>query len=129
MYDNQQKADLNITPLVDVMLVLLALLMVTTPVVEYEEKIVLPKGSVTKELGTEESVKIYLLENRTITMNSKSFPFDSFESNFLLQSSGISKDVLVHIRADEKLLYKDIMFVLKTVKENGFSRVSLVTDG
>ena len=39
MYDYDQKPDLNITPLVDVMLVLLAILMVTAPVIEYEENI------------------------------------------------------------------------------------------
>ena len=45
MYDFNQKPDLNITPLVDIMLVLLAILMVTAPVIEFEEPITLPSGS------------------------------------------------------------------------------------
>ena len=42
MFDFNQKPDLNITPLVDIMLVLLAILMVTAPVIEFEEPINLP---------------------------------------------------------------------------------------
>lgn len=49
MHDFNQKPDLNITPLVDVMLVLLAILMVTAPVIEFEEPINLPKGSRTQQ--------------------------------------------------------------------------------
>ncbi|HCC71333.1 MAG TPA: biopolymer transporter ExbD, partial [Bacteroidales bacterium] len=45
MYDFNQKPDLNITPLVDIMLVLLAILMVTAPVIESEEPVNLPNGS------------------------------------------------------------------------------------
>jgi biopolymer transport protein ExbD len=49
-FDWDSKPELNITPLVDVMLVLLAVLMVTTPTIIYEEKIILPSGSKTKVL-------------------------------------------------------------------------------
>jgi biopolymer transport protein ExbD len=45
LYNYNEKPELNITPLVDVMLVLLAILMVTAPVLEYEENINLPQGS------------------------------------------------------------------------------------
>lgn len=45
MFDFDEKPELNITPLVDIMLVLLAILMVTTPAVIYEENILLPIGS------------------------------------------------------------------------------------
>lgn len=45
MVDYNDKPDLNITPLVDIMLVLLAILMVTAPVIEFEEPINLPTGS------------------------------------------------------------------------------------
>lgn len=42
---DDEKPELNITPLVDIMLVLLAILMVTAPSITYEEKINLPQGS------------------------------------------------------------------------------------
>ncbi len=45
MLDWDDAPELNITPLVDIMLVLLAILMVTTPAMVYQEKIVLPDGS------------------------------------------------------------------------------------
>jgi len=45
MYTWDDNPDLNITPLVDVMLVLMAILMVTAPTITYQEKIALPQGS------------------------------------------------------------------------------------
>lgn len=50
MYDWDDKPELNITPLVDVMLVLLAILMVISPNIIYEELINLPKGSAQTEV-------------------------------------------------------------------------------
>ncbi|MBP5779225.1 MAG: biopolymer transporter ExbD, partial [Campylobacter sp.] len=47
MFDYDEKPELNITPLVDIMLVLLAILMVATPAIIYEEKIQLPDSSKT----------------------------------------------------------------------------------
>ncbi|MDE7448045.1 MAG: biopolymer transporter ExbD, partial [Helicobacter sp.] len=51
-----ENPDLNITPLVDIMLVLLAILMVTAPVVVYQEEITLPRGS--KSSKVQEDSKI-----------------------------------------------------------------------
>ena len=48
MINIDETPELNITPLVDIMLVLLAILMVTTPTIVYEEQILLPDGSKTK---------------------------------------------------------------------------------
>ena len=59
MYDWDQKPELNITPLVDVMLVLLAIMMVIAPNIVYEELIKLPKGSAQKELQKKTSRSHY----------------------------------------------------------------------
>ena len=50
--------DLNITPLVDIMLVLLAILMVTAPVIVYEEEISLPKGSKSSKAVEDAKIEI-----------------------------------------------------------------------
>lgn len=129
MYDYNQKPDLNITPLVDVMLVLLAILMVTAPVMEYEEQITLPKGSMTKQISDVRNINIIVQNNRVIKLNNEIYQFDSFADSFLLFSNGLDKETPIHIRADQALAYSDVVMILKIVKQSGFARVSLVTDG
>lgn len=129
MYDYNQKPDLNITPLVDVMLVLLAILMITAPVMEYEEQISLPKGSLTKQISDIKSVSILVQKDRVIKINQDSYEFSTFTESFSIYSKNLDKDMPIHIRADETLAYSDVVFILKTVKESGFLKVSLITDG
>ena len=129
MYDYEQKPDLNITPLVDVMLVLLAILMVTAPVIEYEENINLPKGSKSKKLEQLNKIDITISNIREIRINKKKYEFNNFADNFILYSKNKNRDTSVHIRADKSLKYEDVVYILKTVKEAGFFKVALITDG
>ncbi len=128
-YEWDEKPDLNITPLVDIMLVLMAILMVTAPTIIYEENITLPKGSKTRTLQKVKSIEISMDRKGVIRFMKKRFDKLSFPDGFLLQTQSLDKSIPVYIRADERLAYKDVMFLLKTVKEAGFSKVSLVTDG
>ncbi len=129
MYDFNQKPDLNITPLVDIMLVLLAILMVTAPVIEFEEPINLPKGSKSSQVKNYKKINIVITKDRKVFVNKKGFDIKNFPDSFLLYVNGKDKKTPVHIRADKSLLYDDIMFILKSVKETGFFKVALVTDG
>jgi biopolymer transport protein ExbD len=129
LYDFNQKPDLNITPLVDIMLVLLAILMVTAPVLEYEEPVNLPQGSKSKQLSEYKKIDILITKDRLIRINKKKVQISNFPDTFLLFSDGKDKNIPIHIRADKNLVYNDIIFVLKSVKEAGFYKVSLVTDG
>ena len=61
MIDWDEKPELNITPLVDVMLVLLAVLMVISPTIIYEELIKLPKGSAQTEIKEKKLNEIFLI--------------------------------------------------------------------
>lgn len=129
MYNYDQKPDLNITPLVDVMLVLLAILMVTAPVLEYEENINLPKGSKSQKLQQMNKIDISVSNLRIINVNKKKYQFENFADNFILFSKNKNRDTSVHIRADKSLKYEDVVYILKTVKEAGFFKVALITDG
>lgn len=129
MYDYDQKPDLNITPLVDVMLVLLAILMVTAPVLEYEENINLPQGSKSQKIQELQKIDIMINNAREININKKKYPFDNFGDNFILYAKNKNRDTSVHIRADRGLKYEDVIYILKTVKEAGFFKVALITDG
>ena len=129
MYDYNTKPDLNITPLVDVMLVLLAILMVTAPVIEYEENITLPRGSKSQRVQQIKKLDILITKDRVIKINKVNYSFVNFSDSFVLLTKDKNRDIPIHIKADQSLSYKDIIFVLKTVKEAGFYKVALITDG
>jgi biopolymer transport protein ExbD len=129
MYEWDEKPDLNITPLVDIMLVLMAILMVTAPTIVYEEKIKLPQGSKTESYKKVKSLEITMDRRGMIKFMGKKCDKMAFADLFVRQTQATDKRLPVYIRADERLSYKDVMYLLKTVKEGGFSRVSLVTDG
>jgi biopolymer transport protein ExbD len=128
MYDFDNKPDLNITPLVDVMLVLLAILMVTTPVVEFEEKIQLPKGTTKQRVQDVSKIDIQITLEQEVIIENSNYKLKNFADSFILMAKDKSRDLPVYIRADKKLYYDDIIYVLKSVKEAGFLKVALVTD-
>ncbi|MDD2973647.1 MAG: biopolymer transporter ExbD [Aliarcobacter cryaerophilus] len=129
MFDFNQKPDLNITPLVDIMLVLLAILMVTAPVIEFEEPINLPTGSKSQQSQDVAKIDIIITKDRNVTLNKNKVEISNFADSFLLFSKGKDQNTPVHIRADKSLKYDYIIYVLKSVKEAGFFKVALVTDG
>ena len=129
MYDYNQKPELNVTPLVDVMLVLLAILMVTAPVIEFEESVNLPRGSKSRQLQDSKKINIIITKNRVVRINKNVYTIDNFPDSFILFSKNKDKNTSIHIRAEKSLIYNDVIFILKSVKEAGFSKVALITDG
>ncbi|MCR8684623.1 biopolymer transporter ExbD [Campylobacter ureolyticus] len=130
MFDYSEKPELNITPLVDVMLVLLAILMVTTPAIIYEENISLPDGS-KKEVSnlTSENIIIRIDDKRKVYINKESMSFSEFSDNIVLKSANLDLNSPVYIQADKNLIYNDVMYILKTLKQAGFTKISLQTAG
>jgi biopolymer transport protein ExbD len=129
VFDFNHKPELNIVPLVDVMLVLLAILMVTAPVLEYEENINLPSGSKTKTATQTKKLDIFISKDRVVKVEKESYNIKEFADSFILSSQDKDKDITIYIKADRTLQYEDIIYVLKTVKSAGFLKVSLITDG
>ncbi len=129
-YEWDENPELNITPLVDVMLVLLAILMVIAPTIVYEELIKLPRGSAKKALSKKPPVSITINEKKEIFLNREKFKFKGFEDNFYLYAQEkLDTKSAVMISADKRLGYGEVMLILSAVKRAGFSEVSLATDG
>ncbi|MDQ1338920.1 MAG: biopolymer transport protein ExbD [Campylobacterota bacterium] len=125
-----EKPDLNITPLVDVMLVLIAILMLTTPMLVYEEKISLAKGSAKVRYEKANSIEIRVDRKKNVYIDKNKYNFNSFPDSFIMMANSYpSKNNKIMIRADRGLKYEDVIFILKSVKAAGFTNVSLVTDG
>ncbi len=127
MTEWDESPDLNITPLVDIMLVLLAILMVTTPALVYEENISLPSGSKTKTISKIPTLEIAIDKKRIVKIKEDSYPIESFADNFILLAPKYNKNINIYIKADKILQYQDVIYVLKSVKNAGFTKVSLET--
>lgn len=129
MYDWDDKPELNITPLVDVMLVLLAILMVISPNIIYEELINLPKGSAQTEVKEKKKIEILINASKEIKVNNQTFDFSTFSDNFRLFANDFSPETVVRISADHTLDYGDVMNVMSAVKRSGLTNISLATSG
>jgi len=129
LYDFNQKPELNITPLVDVMLVLLAILMITAPTMEYEENLKLPNGSAKTEISNIQNIKISIRNDKIVDFEGKQYSFIVFQNSFKSLMGNTNKETQIQIRADKNLLYNDVMNTLKVIKDAGFYKVSLITDG
>ncbi len=127
MFSWDDSPDLNITPLVDVMLVLMAILMITAPTITFQEQIDLPQGSKTVKVTKPKTLTIRMDKKQKIYLNNDTYALDTFADDFVNQSVKFDKNSEVYIRADEQLKYKDVMYLLKSVKAAGFEKVSLIT--
>ena len=132
MYNFDENPELNITPLVDIMLVLLAILMVAQTAIIYDEKIELPSGSKAHvSQNTAEFLLVRIGEDRKVYIDKSSMSLTEFPDNLvLIKGTGkYSLDKPVFIQADKRLVYDDVMFVLKSLKQAGFTKVALQTNG
>ena len=127
MFSWDDSPDLNITPLVDVMLVLMAILMVTAPTITFQEQITLPQGSKTVSVTKPKTLTIRMDKNIKIYLGKDVYEMDTFADDFVNQSVKYDKTSDVYIRADENLQYKNVIYILKSVKAAGFEQVSLIT--
>ena len=104
--------DLNITPLMDVMLVLMAILMVTAPTLTFQEQITLPQGSKTVQVTKQKTITIRMDTKKVIRIKNDEYQLDTFADDFVNKSVKFDKNSEVYIRADEQLKYKDIKSIL-----------------
>ena len=123
-----KKPELNITPFVDIMLVLLAILMVSITFSTYQEKSVnLPKGSRSNPVTQKATIKIIITKDNKIYINKKKFSLDNFIEDFNLNFGNYDKNSLVYIAADRGIKYGVFMKVYSAVVKNGFRQIGLLT--
>jgi len=125
--DSQPLSEINITPFVDVMLVLLIIFMVAAPLMESGIPIQLPKAS-TKALQKEsEPVVLTITKERKIFLGKTEVPEASLDTK--LKSFFEKKDKKeILIRADTELSYGVVAATMAAVKNSGIHKIGLVTD-
>jgi len=123
-----KKPELNITPFVDIMLVLLAILMVSVTVSTYQEKTVnLPQGSKTTPAEKKPTISIVIKKDGSIIVNKEKMSSKNFLEEFNLKYGNYNKNSLVYIAADKDIKYQTFMNVYASVVKLGFTQIGLLT--
>jgi len=122
------KSDINVTPLVDVCLVLLIIFMVVTPMLQKGKPVMLPQTErPDKKPESDKELIISVQSDKTIFIDTKWFPPKDFEAKMKeLGERSANKDILV--KADRTLNFGEVKNVMRMIKDGGFERVGLITE-
>jgi biopolymer transport protein ExbD len=122
------KSDINVTPLVDVCLVLLIIFMVVTPMLQKGKPVMLPQTDrPDKKPESDKELIISVQSDKTIFIDTKWFPPKDFEARMKeLGDRSANKDILV--KADRTLNFGEVKNVMRMIKDGGFERVGLITE-
>ena len=118
-------SEINVTPLVDVMLVLLIIFMVTAPMLQTGIDVQLPETTNVKDVNPEERIVISISREGFIY-------YGSDEINFSKIPDRLRRDVKsprdwIFLRADKDVKWNYIVTVIDTIRGAGFSEIRLVT--
>lgn len=119
-------AEINVTPLVDVMLVLLIIFMISAPLMQQGVQVELPKANAGSLEKTPDQIVLVINKSRNITMNGKEIPKGTLR-NRLEAIGSVNPKVEVFIHADREIAYGFIAQLIAEVKQAKINRVGLVT--
>ena len=122
------KSDINVTPLVDVMLVLLIIFMITTPLLEHGLSLDLPGGGQPdRPLDKNDIRTVEVDQSGGYMLGGESMSLEQIEQKLVADHQS-NPNILVYVRADHRGTYGAVAAVLNRCEENGITRVSLRTE-
>ena len=118
-------AEINITPLVDVVLVLLVIFMLTAPVLQSGIQVAVPKTKTVKEI-TQQRTVVTIDKDQQVFLNDKPVNLNDLPNILRAQNTDTTNQV-IYLRADEKVPFGAFATVMDAVKQAGITNVSIVT--
>jgi biopolymer transport protein TolR len=120
-------ADINVTPLVDVMLVLLVVFMVTAPLLTVGVPVDLPQTAAPPINEPKEPTVITVNKTGEIFIQDTSIPIDGLVAK-LQAVTNSNPDAVLYVRGDKDISYGKVLEVMSLVSNAGFHKVSLVAE-
>ena len=122
------KSDINVTPLVDVMLVLLIIMMLITPMLNQGVAMRLPKASNTVDKPTtQDNTTVAVGKDGSLYVNSKPVTEGDMATRITEALEG-KKEKVVFIKADEEALYSSVMTAMDQLHQAGVEDIALITE-
>ena len=123
----QPVSEINVTPMVDVMLVLLVIFMVTAPMLTEGVTVDLPKTKSSAISGDDEPLAVSINAEGQIFLQETMLDLEGLVPR-LLAITGNNPDVRIFVRGDKSIEYGRVMEVMGTVNSAGFRKVALITE-
>jgi biopolymer transport protein TolR len=118
-------AEINITPLVDVVLVLLVIFMLTAPVLQSGIEVAVPKTKTVKEI-TESRMVVTINRDSEVFLQDKPVNLNELPAK-LMQGSSDPSHKVIYVEADERVSFGAFASVMDAVKQAGITNISIVT--
>jgi biopolymer transport protein TolR len=123
----QPMSEINVTPMVDVMLVLLVIFMVTAPLLTVGVPVQLPKTKAAAMTNPDEPIVISVEKDGGVFLQETKIELDQLGPRLAAITEN-RPDTTIYVRADQETNYGMFAQVLAELQASGFSKVGLVTD-
>jgi len=124
--DEEMMSDINVTPLVDVMLVLLVVFIVTAPLLTNAVRVNLPKTAVTAPAEQKRTVTVSVDAQGKVFFDQREVPLEAVELE-LRQLKAVDPDPTLHLQADQAVPYGQVAKVMAAIERAGVNRLSILT--
>ena len=121
-------AEINVTPMVDVMLVLLVIFMVTAPLLTVGVPLNLPKSSAAQLTQPKEPIVLSIDKEGSTFISNEPVPAADLKDR-LAKLAAEDTGRIVYVRGDRTISYAQLMDALGLVNSAGFTKVSLIAEG
>ena len=130
LYDHRSKEEvmstINVTPFIDVMLVLLVVFMISAPLLVSGVNVNLPENSAAPVVDSQNPFTLTVTKSGKVYYEEEQIPIEKIK--IFIKENLLSRSSRIYIRGDRNISYGVIMKVIAQINDAGYRKVSLVTD-
>ncbi|MDR0581307.1 MAG: protein TolR [Holosporaceae bacterium] len=121
-------SDMNVTPMIDVMLVLLVIFMITAPLLTVGVKVDLPSANAPNIGGNETPIIVYINKDGVVFIGEVEVDAKTLPDKLRAITHESSEDTKIFVKGDKTIPYGTIMEIMGRISSSGFKKVVLVTE-
>ena len=123
--DTGEVSDINVTPFIDVVLVLLIIFMVAAPLSTVDIPVDLPVSNAAPQPRPEEPLFLTVKDDLSLSVGNDTVPREALQATLDARTEG-DRDQRIYLRADGKVAYADLMEVMNGLRGAGYLKIGLV---